>query len=72
MTARDVLRLLHRELGATPIDPTRYCPTCWTPTVPTRRGNIVNATLCRRCTNAELTAGGVPGPVTLRDPLPGS
>jgi hypothetical protein len=44
MSTIDVLRLLARELGATPIDPTRYCPICWTPTVPTRRGDTVHAT----------------------------
>jgi hypothetical protein len=45
MSTIDVLRLLARELGATPIDPTRYCPICWTPTVPTRRGDTVHAPL---------------------------
>jgi hypothetical protein len=55
MTTRDVLRLLHHELGATPVDPALYaCPVCGTPTQLQRRGDTMHATLCLDCTKAEL------------------
>ena len=55
MNTRDVLRLLHHELGATPVDPALYaCPVCGTPTQPQCRSDTVHASLCLPCTLTEI------------------